>query len=100
MRKETCELCGRKIELGFIEKNHIIPTEVTEEAGMPESKAVRLCSNCHRELRRWYSTKVTDVAYAPETRRFRTKSWTERVKEYESAYDSFIKYKRKQKRAT
>jgi len=63
---------------------------------MPESQAVRLCHNCHQEVHTWYLTKATEVAYGAETKRFRAKSWLELVREYQSAFDSFAKYKKGQ----
>ena len=98
MGKETCELCGYESEVGSIEKHHVVPREVMEQAGLPESRVVRLCCNCHRELHRWYSTKVADVNYDSETKRFRAQSWLEMVKEYQPAFDSFVKYKEEQKK--
>ena len=52
MGKETCELYGYENEVGSIEKHHVVPREVVEQAGLPESRVVRLCCNCHRELHR------------------------------------------------
>jgi len=100
MGKETCELCGRKSELETIEKHHVVPVEVTEQAGMPESRVVELCCNCHRELHKWYSIKVADMAYDTQIKRFRAKSGVEMVKEYEAAYKVFAEYKKgRRKRA-
>jgi len=96
--EETCELCGYRSQLGDIEKHHIVPVEVTEQAGMPQSQTLRLCSNCHREVHKWYSAKVWDMAYDPATKRFRAKSYPEMVKEYQSAFNSFVKYKNEQKK--
>ena len=98
MRRETCEICGYLSQLGAIEKHHIIPTAVTEQAGMPESQTVGLCSNCDREVHIWYSGKVTDVAYSPSAKQFRPKSWPEMVKEYQAAFNSFAKFKKQQKK--
>ena len=95
MRKERCELCGYRIEPGYIERHHVVPTHVTEQAGLPESQTLRLCSNCHREVHTWYSAKVSDTAYDPKIKRFRTKSWLEMAKEYDSAFNSYMKYKKK-----
>ena len=98
MEDETCQVCGYKSELGVTEKHHVVPTEVTEPGGIPRSKIVRLCRNCHRELHRWYSTRVADMVYDPEAKRFRAKSSPEMVKEYESAYESFVRFKGRQKK--
>ncbi len=98
MGKETCEFCGCRSELGTIEKHYIVPTKVTEQAGMPESAKISLCCNCHFELHTWYRTKVMDMVYDPETKRFRAKSWDEEVKDYESAFNEFRKYKDEQRK--
>ena len=97
MGKGTCELCKHKTEHGATEKHHVVPTDVTEQAGIPESKIVRLCRNCHREVHTWYSENVFDMAYNPETKRFMRKSLVEIVKEYEAAYRVFATYKRGQR---
>ena len=60
---ETCELCGYQSQLGAVEKHHIIPNEVTEQAGIPKSQTVRMCCNCRRELDTWYSGKVVKMIY-------------------------------------
>jgi len=97
MGKETCEFCGCRSELGTIEKHHIVPTRVTEQAGVPESATIVLCSNCHREVHTWYSENVFDMAYDPAVKRFRQKSPVEMVKEYEAAHRVFAAYKKGQR---
>ena len=97
MRKETCELCGYQGEPGTTEKYHIVPRKVTEQAGMPESATVRLCSNCQREVNIRYSHDVFDMAYDPGAKQFKQKSVNELVKEYEAAYKVFAAYKRGQR---
>ncbi len=99
MRKERCELCGCCIEPGYIERHHVVPTHVTEQAGLPESQTLRLCRNCHREAHTWYSAKVSDTAYDVKTKRFRAKSCLEMVKEYQATFDGFVKYKKQIKPA-
>ena len=100
MERNTCEICGYQSQLGAIEIHHIIPTEVTEEAGMQRSQTVVLCCNCHREVHTWYSAKVTDTAYDTASQRFKDKSSLEIVKAYQHAFDSFAKYKNEQKKST
>ena len=97
MAKETCELCGYRSNLGTIEKHHIVPVTVTEQAGMPESATVRLCSNCQREVNIRYSHDVFDMAYDAGTKQFEQKSVNELIKEYEAAYKVFATYKRGQR---
>jgi predicted HNH restriction endonuclease len=96
MKTKTCEICGSKIELGWVEKHHVVPMDVTQQAGVPESKIVTLCHSCHQELHRWYLAKVVKVAYDTKSRRFKSKSWAEMLRGYDYAFDSFVEYKRKQ----
>ena len=98
-REETCAVCGYVSNLGAVAQYHLIPKSVTREADVPESETMNLCCNCHHELQAWYGMKVSDVAYDPDTKRFRDKSWDEIAKDYESAFSSFKKYKSEQKRA-
>ena len=98
MRGETCELCGYQSQLVAMEKHHIVPTDITEHSGMPASQAVRLCCNCHREVHTWYPMKVRDMAYDSRAKQFRPKSGLEMVKEYQTAFNSFVKYKKEPKR--
>jgi len=95
----VCKVCGYVSHLGAVAQHHIIPKDVTQEAKMPESATVNLCCNCHSELYTWYKTKVTDVVYDTETKRFKGKPWEERVKDYEHAFNEFKKYKDEQKKS-
>ena len=99
IEKQICEVCGYESDLGDIESHHIIPTKVTEEAAMPESQTVRLCSNCHREIEKWYQAKVKHMTYDPTTKRFIPKSYSEMVEIYQSTFDNFVKYKKTRKKA-
>lgn len=98
MRKETCQLCGYKVDPGPIERHHIVPAEVTEKAGIPESKIVGLCCNCHQELHKFYPSRVADMAYNTKIKRFRVKSPLEMVTQYEAAYRAFTRYKKEQRK--
>jgi len=100
MGEESCELCAYRSQLGAVEKHHVVPKMVTEQTGMLETQSLKLCCNCHHEVHIWYSAKVTNMTYDAETKRFRPKSPTEMVKEYQSAFDSFVKYKKEQKKRT
>ena len=93
MKEESCKLCGYLSRLGTIEKHHIVPTEVTEQAGMPHSPTIRLCANCHREIHTWYSMKVAKIAYQPESKRFELKPFSEQIKDYKSVFNTFKKHK-------
>ena len=99
MKDETCELCGYRGRPATTEIHHIVPKELTEQAGMRESQSVRLCCNCHREVHVWYKAKVSDVVYSARTKEFRAKSWLEMVKEYQSAFNSFVKYNKRREEA-
>ena len=98
MTVETCELCGYESELWAMERHHVIPTEVARGAGIAP-KVISLCPNCRQELEEWYSVKVANMAYDTNIKRFIAKSWPELAKEYQFTYDSFVKYKREQKRS-
>ena len=98
-RDEACAVCGYVSNLEAVAPHHLIPKSVTEEAGVPESATVNLCRNCHYELHSWYRAKVSDVAYDPDTKRFRDKSWSEMARDYKSAFNSFKKYKREQRKS-
>lgn len=95
---EACEVCGYVSHLGAVAKHHLIPKNVTEEAGIPKSGTVNLCCNCHFELHAWYRMKVTDTVYDPGAKRFTDKSWDEKVKEYKSVFRAFKQYKQEQRR--
>lgn len=96
MRRVMCEVCGYRIEPGYLERHHVVPTDITEQAGLTESQTLSLCTNCHREVRTWYSGKVSDMAYDLKTKRFKDKSCLEMVREYQATFDGFVKYKKKQ----
>ncbi len=97
--EEACQVCGYVSNLGAVAPHHLIPKSVTQQAGAPESRTVGLCCNCHFELHAWYKLKVADVAYDTKTKRFRPKSWDEKVKDYESAFKDFKKYMHEQRKS-
>ena len=94
MENKACELCRHEVETSAIEKYHIIPREVREQAGIQRAKIVRLCTNCCQELNRWNLAKVADSTYDITMKRFRAKSPLEMAKEYEFAYRLFAQYKK------
>jgi len=98
-REEACAVCGYVSNLEAVAPHHLIPKSVAEEAGVPESATVNLCRNCHSELHSWYGMRVVDVTYDPSTKRFREKSWDEKVRDYESAFSSFRQYKSEQRKS-
>ncbi len=93
-REDTCELCGYRSNLGAIDKRYIVPIELTEQAGVARSQIFRLCQNCNKELDIWYSSKIVRTSYDASEKRFTPKSTIETVKEYQSAFKAFIKYKK------
>lgn len=96
MAEKTCQLCGCEVELKSIERHHVVPREIAEQAGIRRSKIVRLCPDCRQELQRWYEAKVADMTYDTKFKRFRGRSPLEMVKEYEMAYRLFARYKKSQ----
>jgi len=97
-REDTCELCGYESNLGAIDKRYIVPIELTEQAGVSRSQILRLCQNCNRELDIWYSSKIAHNFYDSSEKRFTPKSSVETVKEYQSAFKAFIKYKKEKRK--
>jgi len=91
--KETCKVCNSVVDPDTMEKHHIVPRDVTDEAGIPESQTVRLCTDCHEEVHTWYTARVRHTEYDPDTKRFRTKSSLEMVREYQAAFSAFVNYK-------
>ena len=92
MRKDICDLCGREIGPGAGVIHNVVPREVTEQAGMPNSETAKLCINCRSEVEAWYLQRIPSTTYDWRIKRFRPKSPAEMVKEYEVAYIAFAKY--------
>jgi len=95
MGKGTCEVCGYESELEATVIHNVVPKEVTEQAGIPDSASVVLCINCRDEVHTWYANKVFDMTYDLGPKRFRPRSPAEMVKEYEAAYKAFAEYKKR-----
>ena len=95
MAKETCELCGYASILGAVEECSIVPNDITRAAGMPKSQTVRMCRNCRRELDAWFSAKVGKMVYDIGMQRFRYRTHTEMVKEYQSVFNAFVEYRKR-----
>ena len=100
MGNKTCQICASQSRLGALETHHIVPTEITEQADMPYSETVELCSICHQELLAWCSTRVTHVTYDPAIKMFKNIPPAEIVKSYQTAFETFVKHKREQGRLT
>jgi len=94
-REETCELCGYTGILGAVEERPIVPNDIARAASMPKSQTTRMCCNCRRELDTWFSTKVAKMVYDIGMQRFRCRTHTEMVKEYQSVFNAFVDYKKR-----
>ena len=94
MVKWHCDICRRKLQQDDMGIHHIVPEEIIKQAVLPDSRTVRLCLNCRNAVNAWYNERVSNCTYDWMTKRFVPKSVIEMVKEYEAAYDAFIKYRR------
>src|SRR3972149_8247013 len=95
MGEEICEVCGYRRQLGGVEKRPIFPREIIEQAGITRWQIINICSNCQIELSKWYSLKVAPMEYSVKAQRFSYKTSAQMVDEYQSAFNSYIKYKKK-----
>lgn len=93
MARVTCQVCGYQRKSEQMETHHIVPTEVSEEGGIAESQTVELCDGCHRDAHSWYRGRVPRSRYDEDTKRFIAKSALEMVREYQTAFDSFVGFK-------
>ena len=94
-REEICELCGYASILEAVEECPIVPNDIARAAGMPKSQTIRMCCNCRGELDTWFSTKVAKMVYDIGMQRFRYRTHTEMVKEYQSVFNAFVDYKKR-----
>ncbi len=92
MAGQPCELCNRRVKAGAMTDHHIVPAEVTTDAGIPESQTVRLCEACHAEVHSWYLSRVRHTEYDMGAKRFRTKSYLEMVPEYQAAFSDLVRH--------
>ena len=99
MAKEMCKVCNNVVDPDTMEEHHIVPKNVTEEEGIPESQTIRLCAECHEAVHTWYTARVRHTEYDPDVRRFRNKSYLEMVGEYQSAFSAFVNYKSTRQRS-
>jgi len=91
--EKKCQVCENRVDPEDVEKHHIVPKNLTDDAGIPESQTIQLCANCHQEVHAWYTARVRHTEYDAGTRRFRTKSYLEMVNEYQTVFSDFMKYK-------
>ncbi|MFC2067312.1 hypothetical protein ACFLUO_09780 [Chloroflexota bacterium] len=96
MGEGICELCEYRSQLGAVEKHHVIPEEITEQAGIPKPQILKMCCNCRRELATWYSAKVTEMVYDTKMQCFRARARGEMVEEYQSVFSGFVNYKKRE----
>jgi 5-methylcytosine-specific restriction endonuclease McrA len=94
--RQACQICGQHSKPDNMEQHHIVPTEVTAPSGIPASQILSVCANCHHEVHSWYRSKVARTTYDLNLKRFRPRSDLELVREYQAAFDSFLKYKAEQ----
>jgi len=95
MAEETCDLCGYTSILGAVEECSIVPNDIARAAGMPKSQTIRMCCNCRRELDTWFSAKVAKMVYDIGMQRFRCRTHTEMIKEYQSVFNTFVDYRKR-----
>ena len=93
MSKDSCEVCGNT-EPGLNRRCYIVPEEIAEQADIGRSNAVRLCSKCQNELDNWYSAHIAEMTYDTAAKQFIPKSALQLVKEYQTAYQWFVRSKK------
>ena len=94
MGKQHCEFCKCILHENNSILHHIVPEEIAKQAGLHDLKTVRLCLHCCNEVMAWYNERVSSNTYDWMAKHFVPKSAIEMVKEYETAYEAFIKYRR------
>jgi hypothetical protein len=97
MEEAICVLCSFQNNTGLVQKHPVIPLDIAREAGQAKPKMLMMCNNCFLELLAWYSAKVSGFFYDPASKRFENKPPSQMVNEYQSAFGSFTKYKKRQK---
>ncbi len=92
--QETCDICRREVDAALLTMHRIVSEDIAKEAAVPASQTARLCTSCGDRLHAWFLNRVSTVTYDLELKRFKSKSPAEMVKEYEAAYNAFVKYER------
>ena len=98
MPGKICGACGYGGKLRAVVEHPIAPEEITEQADTSSLATALLCSNCLSDMYVWYSKRVSRQAYDLGTKRFRPRSDEDMIKEYEAAYEAFIRYKNQQRK--
>lgn len=93
MAEEKCQVCQNSVDPEDMETHHIVPKNLTDDEGIPESQTIKLCNNCHTEVHAWYTARVRRSEYDDKERRFRSKSSLEMINEYQKVFSDFMKYK-------
>ena len=93
----SCQLCGEDVDSGSIQKHYVVPKEIMEQARMKRARIIRVCPTCGNELQNWYDAKVDKNTFDAQIKRFRERLPAEMVKEYESAYNRFARFKKTQR---
>ena len=96
MGKDTCEVCGYVSRLGAVQEHYVIPSEISQQALIPKPRKIRICSNCQQELEAWNSAKITKLVYDSIMQLFRPKNPVEMAEEYQSVFNSYVNYKKRQ----
>ncbi len=100
IQRNVCDVCGFTSSRGRIETYPVVPKRITEKAGSPDARMVKLCTSCYRELLGWQINKLSEMTYDSMKKRFLPKSIPDIIKEYIALYESFVSYKRNKVIAT
>ena len=98
MVESLCEVCGYQSQRGDINDYHIVPREIMREASKRRGRKIALCLKCRKELDELCLKVVANMTYDTASKQFRAKSPPEMVKEYETAYQRFARYKKEQQK--
>jgi len=93
--KESCDVCGVK-NRADMRRHHVVPPEISREAGLPCPRTVILCPDCHHKLLAWRGARVFNMKYDAGAGRFVARSPGEMVKEHEAAYRAFLLHQSRQ----
>jgi hypothetical protein len=90
INKKQCEHCGNEINKVALIKHSIIPNDISKQLGLENVKVLDLCFTCHRAIHDWNAPRISWVV-RDNTNRLKSKPLMEVAKEYESAYQDFLK---------
>lgn len=92
IKKKQCKHCGNEINKAVLIKHSIVPNDISKQIGLENVKVVDLCFTCHRAIHDWNASSVSWVIY-DKTNRLKAKPLSKVAKEYEAAYQNFVKNK-------